>query len=186
MKKNYLWILVAFLLMGTMSASAQKKLGMRMEIAESETDHGDYSIFTYTDEDGTLGYYMGVARTSDILAGGEILGVTGKNIKETAIWLGTTADEAFDTIDSILALYDKDVDTSTEFKSRDTNGAGNLGEPSTSQCVVVKKPLGGKRLEFLFTVGEKQAHAYLTKSTVKELRMNFKMDVKLHPKRYKK
>ena len=185
MKKNYLWILVAFLLMGTMSASAQKKLGMRMEIAESETDHGDYSIFTYTDEDGTLGYYMGVARTSDILAGGEILGVTGKNIKETAIWLGTTADEAFDTIDSILALYDKDVDTSTEFKSRDTNGAGNLGELSTSQCVVVKKPLGGKRLMFVFTSGNHKAHTYLSKTIIKELRAELKIDKKLHPKQHR-
>lgn len=186
MKNKNLWLLVAFLLMGTISASAQKKAGIRMEVAEAETDHGDYTIFTYEDEDGTTGYYMSLGRTSDFLGADEVLGMQVKNIKETAIWLGATTDEAFATIDNIMALYDKDVDTTAEFQGRETTGGFQLGEPITTQCSVVKKTFGGKRLQFLFTIDNKQSHAYLTKSTLKELRMNFKMDVKLHPKHHNK
>lgn len=186
MKTKNLWLLVAFLLMGTISASAQKKSGIRMEVAEAETEHGDYTIFTYEDEDGTTGYYMSLGRTSDFLGADEILGMKVQNTKETAIWLGNTTDEAFATIDNIMALYDKDVDTTAEFKGRETTAGFHLGEPTTTQCTVVKKTLGGKRLQFIFTIGEKQGRAYLTKSTLKELRMNFKMDVKLHPKHHNK
>ena len=186
MKTRNLWLLIAFLLLGTITASAQKKSGMRIEVAEAETDNGDYTIFTYQDEDGTTGYYMSLGRTSDFLGADEVLGMKVQNISETAIWLGSTTDEAFATIDNIMALYDKDVDTTTELQGRETTDGFQLGEPTTTQCTVVKKTLGGKRLQFLFPIGKKQARAYLTKSTLKELRMNFKMDVKLHPKRHNK
>ena len=186
MKTKHLWLLVAFLLSSTITASAQKKTAMRLEVAEAETDHGDYTIFTYEDEDGTTGYYMSLGKTSDFLGADEILGMKVQNIKETAIWLGSTTDEAFATIDNIMALYDKDVDTTTEFKGRETTAGFQLGEPTTTQCTVVKKTLGGKRLQFLFTMGDKQGRAYLTKSTLKELRTNFKLDVKMHPKQHRK
>ncbi|MBR1667750.1 MAG: hypothetical protein IJ693_05645 [Bacteroidaceae bacterium] len=40
-----------------------------MEVAEAETDHGDYSIFTYQDTDSveTFGYYLSLGRTTDFL-----------------------------------------------------------------------------------------------------------------------
>ena len=186
MKERSLWILVAFLLLGSVSASAQNKTGMRVEVAESETDHGSYSIFTYRDEDGSLGYYLSLGRTSNFLGADEFLGMNVKNIRETTIWLGSTTDEALATIEDILDLFDKDVETTAEFQGRAATGGDKLGEPNTTRCVVVKKSLGGKRLKFTFTNGEHEAEAFLTKSTVKELRMNFKMDVKLHPKRHNK
>ena len=34
--------------------------------------------------------------------------------------------------------------------------------------------------------GKRQGRAYLSKSTLKELRMNFKIDIKLHPKQHRK
>lgn len=186
MKKRILCILTACLLLGFVSASAQKKMGMRMEVAEAETDHGEYSIFTYKQENDSIGYYMSLGRTSDFLGADELLGMQVKNMDETVIWLGTTTDDVFSALDNLTALYDKDIDTTAEFKGRSVSGSGNLGEANTVKCVVVKKPLGGKRLEFLFAVGNRQAHTFLTKSVVKELRMNFKIDVKLHPKRHQK
>ena len=186
MKERGLWILVAFMLLGTVSASAQNKTGLRVEVAESETDRGSYSIFTYRDEDGILGYYLSLGRTSNFLGADVFLGMNVKNFSETTIWLGGTTDEALATIDSILDLFDKDIDTTAEFQGRAATGGDKLGDPNTTQCVVVKKSLGGKRLKFSFTNGEHEAEAYLAKSTVKELRMNFKMDLKLHPKRHNK
>ena len=48
------------------------------------------------------------------------------------------------------------------------------------------KAFFGKRLQFLFPSGEHQARCYLPKSVLKELRMNFKLDIKLHPKQHRK
>ena len=186
MKNTFLWILVACLLMGTVSSPAQNKSGMRMEVAESETDHGAYSIFTYRDEDGSLGYYMSLARTGKFLGGDEILGMEVTNLKETIIRLGSTAEEAFGTIDSILDLFDKDLETTAEFQGRAATSGEKLGEPTTTQCMLVKKTLGGKRLEFTYTVNGRQAHTFLTKATLKELRRDFKIDLKLHPKHHDK
>jgi hypothetical protein len=51
--------------------------------------------------------------------------------------------------------------------------------------MVDKKPLGGKRLMFVFTNGNHKAHAYITKTVVKEMRAELKIDKKLHPKQHR-
>ncbi len=182
-------LLAAVAIMIATSAQAQNQLtGMRVEVAEAETDHGDYSIFTYkdSDEEDSFGYYLSLGRVADFLGADEILGAEIKNLHEVTICLGATTDEALATIDTILELYDKDVDTTTEFSGRAATSGFQLGESVTSTCVVVKKPLGGKRLQFLFPEGKRQGRAYLSKSTLKELRSNFKFDIKLHPKQHRK
>ena len=162
--------------------------GMRVEVAEAETDNGEYSIFTYkdTDEDDSFGYYLSLGRVTDFLGADEILGMQVQNIHEVTIRLGATTDEALTAIDSILELYDKDVDTSMEFQGRAATSGFKLGDPVTTTCTVVKKTLGGKRLQFLFPEGKRQGRAYLSKSTLKELRTNFKIDIRLHPKQHRK
>ena len=184
MKKQFLWMLVALMMLGATTVSAQKKQpkGMRMEVAEAETDKGEYTIFTYIDSDDTFGYYLSLARESDFLGADEILGMEVKNVSETTIWLGATADEAFATIDNIMALYDKDLETTAEFQGRATKNGMQLGAENIVKCMVVKKLLGGKRLEFFFPQGKHTAHAYLTKQTLKELRAEFKISKKLQPK----
>lgn len=182
--------LAAVAMMTAMSVQAQKKqpAGMRVEVAEAETDHGEYSIFTYQDTDSveTFGYYLSLGRTADFLGADEILGMQVQNIHEVTIRLGSTTDEALATIGNILDLYDKDVDTTVEFAGRAATNGFRLGDPVTVTCTVVKKPLGGKRLQFLFPEGKRQARAYLSKSTLKELRTGFKFDIKLHPKQHRK
>lgn len=181
--------MAAVVLMTAMSAMAQKQpAGMRVEVAEAETDNGEYSIFTYKDSeaDDSFGYYLSLGRVTDFLGADEILGMQAQNLHEVTIRLGATTDEALANIATILDLYDKDVDTMVEFQGRAATSGFKLGEPVTSTCMVVKKTLGGKRLQFLFPEGKRQGRAYLSKSTLKELRTNFKIDIKLHPKQHRK
>ena len=185
--KRILLAIVAAMALGI--AYAQKQpAGMRVEVAEAETDNGDYSIFTYkdTDENDSFGYYLSLGRVADFLGADEILGMEVKNLHEVTIRLGATTDEALATIGNILDLYDKDVDTTVEFQGRAATSGSKIGEAVTSTCTVVKKTLGGKRLQFLFPEGKRQGRAYLSKSTLKELRTNFKLDIKLHPKQHRK
>ena len=180
-------LLLSMMVLSTAYAQNQPA-GMRVEVAEAETDNGEYSIFTYkdTDEDDSFGYYLSLGRVTDFLGADEILGVQVQNIHEVTIRLGATTDEAMTTIGEILDLYDKDVDTTVEFQGRAATSGFKLGEPVTTTCTVVKKMLGGKRLQFLFPEGKRQGRAYLSKSTLKELRTNFKIDIKLHPKQHRK
>ena len=127
-------MLAAFAMMTATGALAQRSqpAGMRVEVAEAETDHGEYSIFTYQEDDGeyqssdeveTFGYYLSLGRVADFLGADEILGMQVQNIHEVTIRLGSTTDEALATIGNILDLYDKDVDTTVEFAGRAaTNG----------------------------------------------------------------
>ena len=60
--------MAAVVLMTAMSAYAQNQpAGMRVEVAESETDNGEYSIFTYKDSeaDDSFGYYLSLGRVAD-------------------------------------------------------------------------------------------------------------------------
>ena len=175
MKKTLLILIAMMATTGVLAQQKSQPAGMRMEVADDETDNGEYSIFTYKDEDGTFGYYLSVARTKKTLGADELFGMEVKNLKETTIYLGDTADKAFAAIDDILDLFDKDVDTTAEFKGRTTTSGDHL---------VTKKTLGGKRLKFTFTNGDREGEAYLTKSTLKDLRSEFKLHRKMHPKQH--
>lgn len=187
MKRILLMVVVA--VMTAYTAQAQKQpAGMRIEVAEAETENGEYSIFTYkdTDADDSFGYYLSLGRVADFLGADEILGFEVQNIHEVTVCLGATTDEALATIDAILDLYDKDLETTVEFHGRAATNGFKLGEPVITTCTVVKKLLGGKRLQFLFPEGKRQARAYLSKSMLKTLRANLKIDIKLHPKQHRK
>lgn len=180
---------VFLLTLTALPAQAQKQpAGMRVEVAEAETDHGDYSIFTYqdTDDADSFGYYLSLGRVTDFLGADEFLGMEVKNLHEVTVRLGGTTDEALTTIGAILDLYEKDLDTTVEFQGRAATSGFKLGEPVTTTCTVVKKTLGGKRLQFLLPEGKRQGRAYLSKSTLKELRTDFKFDIKIHPKQHRK
>lgn len=184
--------LLTMLFLSTMALSTaysqNQPAGMRVEVAEAETDNGDYSIFTYKDtgEDDTFGYYLSLGRVTDFLGADEILGIEVQNIHEVTIRLGATTDEALSTIDTMLELYNKDVDTTAEFKGRAATSGFQLGDTLTATCTVVRRTLGGKRLQFLFPSGNRQARCYLSKSTLKELRTNFRIDIRLHPRQHRK
>ena len=153
MKKMMMTIAFALVTLGAF-AQKEQPIGLRMEVAEAETDHAEYSIFTYRDEDDNFGYYLSLAKVTHILGllRDDITDAAFDAIKETCICLGATYDEANATLDTILDLFDKDVDTRTELKSRAVTGSDRLGHFTTTTCIVQKKALGGKRLQFLFSV----------------------------------
>lgn len=191
MKQKTFFSLISFLLfLFAIDANAQKiPVGIRVEAAEVETTNSAYSIFTYKDseDDNSFGYYLGLGREfhiSELTETEDVIG-TLDHIDETCICLGSTSAEAFATLDAILDLFDKDVDTSVTFRGRAATGSNRLGEPTTTTCVVTKKPIVGKRLLFLFVSGKHQAGTYLSKTVVKELRAEFKIDRKLHPKQHR-
>ncbi len=186
MKKMMMTIAFALVTLGAF-AQKEQPIGLRMEVAEAETDHAEYSIFTYRDEDDNFGYYLSLAKVTHILGllRDDITDAAFDAIKETCICLGATYDEANATLDTILDLFDKDVDTRTELKSRAVTGSDRLGHFTTSTCIVQKKALGGKRLQFVFTQGKHQAEAFVTKTIIKELRTSLKIDKKLHPKQHR-
>ncbi len=186
MRKCFL-LLFGVLMLGTVNAQKQPA-GIRMEVTEAETDNGEYSIFTYKDanDDRSFAYYLSLGRITDFLGADEILGMEVRNFHEVTIYLGENTKEAMETIDSILDLFGKDYETTAEFRGRSATNGFRLGEPVVVNCRVVKKMLGGKRLQFLFPEGKHYGRAYLTKTVLKELRTGFKIDIKLHPKQHRK
>lgn len=171
----------------TAPAPAKKKgrAALRNEIIEVEDDDNEFAIFTYEDGEVSFGYFMSMGREykiSELLIDREFSNTLITGFTESCLILGSTYDEAYATLDSLLALYDEEVGTTTEFPCRLSKGAEGVGDLSTATCVVRKKTFGGKRLLFTFISGNRQAEAYLDKSVVKELRMGMRLDRKLHHK----
>ena len=185
MKKVLLWAVIAiFTLSFDTFTTAAKDIpaGMRMEIASSEDDDNEFELFTYKDQDGTLGYYLGlgrVFRVLDILFDGE-LNTSFDHIDEACLCLGGTAEQALASLDLLLSFYDEDVNTIAEFPARMSTGSGQLGEPIIITCIVKKKFFGGKYLQFHFASGKHTAEADLGKSTVKFLKKGLEFDMKRH------
>ena len=184
MKRILITLAVAFF---TLCAFAQNNApaGMRMEIVEIGEDQNQSSIFTYKDEDGTFGYYLSLGTETTILAifqdNGDGASSTFGFLDETCICMGATREEAFATLDKLLALLDEEPGTTTEFTCRLSSGAEKLGGTSRALCMVSKPLLQSKRLSFLFQSGGGSATAELTKSTIKSLRAGLELDQKLHP-----
>ena len=186
MKKKLIVLLLCAIAMGTAHAQNQP-VDMRMEVTEVEFDDDEFTIFTYKDSeaDDSFGYYLSLGRVTKFLGADIILDMEVLNIYEVAIWLGATADEALATIGTMIDLYDSDVNTVVEFSGRASTNSFKLGEPVTSTCIVVKRFLCGKRLQFLFPIGKYQAVCNVPKSVLKNLRTNFKIDIKLHPSQHR-
>lgn len=184
MKKILMWALIAVMMLSfdTFSASAKDVTGMRMEIAEDEDGDNEFSIFTYKDDDGTFGYYLSlgrVFRVMDILFDGNT-DTSFDHIDEVCLCLGATAEQAKVSLELLLSYFDEDINTIAEFPARMSTGAEKLGKPTIINCVVKKKFIKGKYLQFNFVSGKHSAEADLSKSTVKFLKKALELDMKRH------
>ena len=74
-------LLLNILMLNVAYAQDKQPAGVRMEVAEAETDNGDYSIFTYKDTDDSFNYYLSLGRMRNFLGADEILGMSVKNAK---------------------------------------------------------------------------------------------------------
>lgn len=191
MKTTRLLILAAILIIsGAMQAQSHKNhpVDIRMEFYNLENndnvDKKSYSLFTYLDADNTFGYYLGLGTAEtfvELSIGGTDLAFG--NYDEASIYLGATNDEACATLDHILAYYDQDFETTTEFEGRACTAGPKMAGPVTVTCVVKKKPFslfGGKRLQFLYPCDDRLAETYLLKSDLKQIRNGLTFDKKLH------
>ena len=190
-KTTRLLMLAAILtISGAMQAQNHKNhpVDIRMEFYNLENDDNvdkkTFSLFTYLDADSTFGYYLGLGTAETFLE----LSIGSSefsfgDFKEASIYLGTTNDEACATLESILALYDQDLETTTRFEGRACTAGPKMAGPVTVTCTVKKKPLsifGGKRLEFLYPCDDRTAQTFLLKSELKQIRNGLTFDKKLH------
>lgn len=161
---------------------------MRMEIAgagEGDDEYVDnqFQVFAYKDEDGTVGYYLSLGRSTNILKifRDDITDASFSHVDETCLCMGATMQDAFDFLDRLEELLESAPGTAAEFPCRLATGAERLGESGTATCVVVKRFLQAKRLNFLFRSGNRTAEADMTKSVIKSLRFGMNVHQKLHP-----
>lgn len=176
MKQVLMWCVIAVcaVAFNSFHASAKDKVaGLRMEIASVEHNDNEFSVFTYTDNDGSTNYYLGLGSefSASEELGFEILGGSFSLVDDVCLCIGETRDEALGFLDALVDLFDEDVNHVTEFPGRLSTGGGErLGDPTVVSCMVKKKFLGGKYLQFQFKSGKHHAHADLGKSAVKQLR----------------
>lgn len=174
---------LAFAFIAVLAFAQDIPAGIRVEAAEFEQDEmGQFSVFKYKDDDGTLGYYMSVAYKINVLGifRDDITDMSIDHIDETCLCIGDSADEALSFMEDLLALLDEDPGTTVRFKCRKTNGAEGLTDYSTATCVVVKKAFG-KQLRFIFESGKRTAETDLSKNGIKALTSGLKLNMKLHP-----
>ena len=159
--------------------------GMRFELAEYEDEDLDneYAVFSYKDDDGTVGYFLGLGHEFNIVKAlrDDVKDVAISHIKEVCLYLGTTSAEAIEALDGLLKFLDEKTGTAKEFPCRMATGAEKLGDASTTTCIVTKRFLQAKRLCFHFTTGTHTAEVDLTKSAIKSLKNSLKLTLKLHP-----
>lgn len=185
MKKMILAALCAVL---PLMAFAQKNypLEMRQEVVSFEENNYHYSIFIYRDADSTAAYYMSLAYHVVPLEISSTDGSFSSEIsfdEETSLCLGSNFDAALEKIDEILALYDCEPGTVASFNSRLTVGIlRKLGPVTPTQCMVVKKLFGGRKLVFALPNSKIIDEVELKKSSLKNLKFNFKLDMKLNGK----
>jgi hypothetical protein len=176
-------ILFAFALFSFAAVAQNQQAGVRYEVTEVSANDAFYSIFTYVDDEGTFGYYLSLGRVDEKFSIASVRGTFSySDFDETCLCLGATRAEAFASLDTLLALYDREAGTAIALPARMATGNLKLGQYVDITCEVHKKVFGGKRLWFYFPSGDgKVGEAYLNKSGVKQLRWGLKVDKKLHP-----
>ena len=182
-------IIILALALVSLGAFAQDiPAGIRMEIAgagqsDNEYEEDEFQIFTYKDEDGTFGYYLSLGHSTDILKifRDDITDMSFGHIDEACLYMGTTMQDAFSFLDKLEELLESAPGTAAEFPCRLSTGAERLGDSSTATCVVIKRFLQAKRLNFLFRSGNRTGEAEMNKATIKSLRFGLNVHQKLHP-----
>ena len=174
---------LAIMLISVVMSAQDIPAGMRMEIAELELDNNEYSVFQYKDPDGTTAYYMSLGNVFHILGffRDDITDMAIDHFDEACLVIGNTQEEAIAFLDGLLEFLNEKIGTTKEFKYRKTNGAERLTDTDVSTCTVTKRFLQSKRLSFQFVSGNRTVETDLKKSTIKNLRLNIKINKKLHP-----
>jgi len=164
MKKIIITIFLAFAVCFSF-AQEKQPAEMRMEITEVSEDGNEYSVFTYKDKGGSTEYYMGLGRNCDI-----------------CLFLGITADEAYESLSFLMDFFDNEAGTTVKFTCRLSVGAEKLGDYTSVSCMVVRHGMKGKHLNFKYECENHIIETEITQSAIKSLRSSFKAYRKMHKK----
>lgn len=158
--------------------------GMRDDVASFEQDDNVYQLFKYTENEGSLSYYLSVGRVTKLLemVRDDIESASFDHIDEVCLYMGQTPNEVFASLDTLQAYFDKKPGFTVEYPCRNTYGAEALAEDTAATCVVTKRFLQGKRLCFHYNTGRRTAEVDLTKTAVKALRSEYQFHRKIFPK----
>ena len=181
---NRILYFIALLLVSFAATAQSHVAGIRSEVAEVTVNDEDvYTLFTYTDDDGTFGYYLSLGHVDERFSLGGRLGTFSfSSFDEVCLCMGADRDEAFASFDTLLALFDREPGTVIELPARVSKHAVSLGQHIDVACEVRKKLLGGRRLWFYFPSDSgREGVVYLNKSSVKQLRWGLGLDKKMHP-----
>lgn len=185
MKKLILGALCAILPLMTF-AQKNYPLEMRQEVVSFEENDYHYSIFIYRDADSTAAYYLSLAYHFVPLEISSLDGSFSSEIgfdEETSLCLGSNYDAALEKLNEILEMYDCEPGTVASFDSRLSVGIlRKLGPVTPTQCMVVKKLFGGKKLLFALPNSKIVDNVELKKSNLKTIITNFKLDRRFNGK----
>lgn len=132
--------IIAFLMISALA------FAQRTDYCSVKADSKEYQVFSYQDEGGTPGYYLGLGSAAG-----------------TCIYIGSNAVEALRTLNSLVNLADSPEGTVQEFQARAMVG-GKLNAFGTSNSVVEKKS-GAKQISFPFN----QTEASLTRKAASSI-----------------
>lgn len=162
--------------------------GVRMEIAgagesDNEYEENQFQVFAYKDDDGTVGYYLSLGHSTNILKifRDDVSDFSFGSFDEACLYMGSTMQDAFGFLDKLEEMLESAPGTAAEFPCRLTAGAERLGESGTATCVVIKRFLQAKRLNFLFRSGDRTGEVDMARSVIKTLRFGLNVYQKLHP-----
>ena len=170
-------------LIATVVLAQNGPVGVRMEYASVSEDDWEYTLFSYPESDGTLGYYLGVSVEFNLLEvfRDDIKDMSFGHIDEVCVWMGSNRAEVMESIDKMLSWYDAEVGTIFPLKARGVNGGGEtLDGPMKADCILVKRIFSGRRLCFNFVSGNHTARADLKKGALKTLKHLFSVEGRLH------
>ena len=175
MKRIILFTLIFF---AGMTAFAQKKspARVRVEVVEVESDDKEYSIFSYTDKDGTFGYYL-TLDSSDLMPGHLI---AYDPVTETCVYMGSTLAEVKTTLQTMVDLLKGPFGVEREFLVRTAVGE-RLDEGLVKSNAVVSRWMLRKVLSFPVNVDNRDRETFLYKGASKSLLVSLKVYMKFHP-----
>ena len=170
--------LAMFLAVMLMSVAAFAQANKR-SIASMEVDEKPYEVFAY-DEDGVRGYYLlmgdtGYEVTNEVSLASELL--------ELFVYLGSNVNEAVETMQGIVALYDAPLGDTKMFTGR-LGGNLPVGISRDVRATVQKKLLSKKhQLSFTFIGDKVNVVSWMKKSEAKMLLKFLSSYQKRHPDR---
>ena len=175
--KRFAMILAVMLM--AVAAFGENRQNNKRSIASIENDDNSFEIFAY-DEDDARGYYLMMQNTGYEVTSAVSL---SSNLMTIFVYLGSNVNEAAETMQGIVSLYDAPIGDTKQYTGR-LGGLLPLGKVCPVKAMVQKKLLS-KKSQLSFTLIGEQANivSWMKKSDAKMLAKFLSSYQKRHPDR---